>query len=95
MPKFMNPETALARLAEDANAPLGARVKALQQIAHPSLCLLRRLLVDTVKRVQPVPSKLLAVAALKYAAEIQIRKIRRANGSGRKTAENETNALGI
>ena len=91
MPKFMLPETALARLVEDEDAPVRARVQALEQLAHPPLCLLRRLLVDTTKRVKPVPSKVLALAALKYAGEVQFRKIQAA-----KTAKaKEPNALGI
>ena len=90
MPKFMQPETALARLVED-NAPVRARVKALEQLTHPPLCLLRRLLVDTSKRTKPVPSKVMAVAALKYAHEIQLKKIRMA-----KTAKaSSPNLLGI
>jgi hypothetical protein len=91
MPKFMLPETALSRLVEDDSAPIGARVKALEQLKHPALCMLRRLLVSTSKRTKPVPSKLLAVATLKYAQEVQLRKIRGAM-KGRK---HETNALGI
>ena len=31
----MLPETALSRLVEDDNAPIGARVKALEQLNHP------------------------------------------------------------
>jgi hypothetical protein len=74
MPKFMLPETALCRVVEDPAAPIRARVQALQQLAHPPLCMLRRLLVDTSKRKKPVPSKLLAAAALKYAYEVRFRK---------------------
>ena len=44
MPKFMQPETALARLVEDEGAPVADRVRALRMLAHPPLCMLRRLL---------------------------------------------------
>jgi len=91
MPKFMKPETALCRVIEDETAPIRARVKALEQLAHPPLCLLRRLLVDSSKRTKPVPSKVRAVAALKYAQEVAFRKIRAA----KKANAQESNALGI
>jgi len=94
MPKFMRPETALARLAEDDEAPVSARVQALKQLAHPPLCLLRRLLhrSRTADRT-PVPSKVLAVAALKYAHEVALRKARPVRP---KRADNDqTNSLGI
>jgi hypothetical protein len=94
MPKFMNVSTALARLVEDAAAPVGARVRALRQIDHPTLALLRRLLVDTAKRTIPVPSRLKAVAALKFASEVQYRKGKARNG-GRRRRQEVTNALGI
>jgi hypothetical protein len=92
MPKFMKVSCALARLVEDANAPVGARVRALRQLDHPSLALLRRLLVDTAKRAVPVPSRLFAVATLAYARELQLRKHR---PSKRKSADSSINALGI
>jgi hypothetical protein len=50
MAKFMRPETALARLAEDEHAPIRARVQALQQLTHPPLCMLRRLGRDVEAR---------------------------------------------
>jgi hypothetical protein len=90
MPKFMKVSTALARLAEDDAAPVGARVRALRQLDHPPLALLRRLLVDTTRTV-PIPSRLKAVATLAYARELQLRKHRPRK---RKIAENP-NALGI
>jgi hypothetical protein len=93
MAKFMRPETALARLAEDEHAPIRARVQALQQLTHPPLCMLRRLLAETSKRVKPVPSKVRALAALKYAEETQYRKV---NAAKAKTlAAQAGNALGI
>ena len=58
VPKFMQPETALARLAEDDQAPVMARVQALRQLVHPPLCLLRRLLVDSAKRTPQVLDRL-------------------------------------
>lgn len=98
MPKFMLPETALARLAEDDNAPVGARVQALKQLTHPPLCLLRRLLhrsrtTDTSRA--PVPSRLLAVAALKYAREVALRKGRPVRPPKLAQASQGSNALGI
>lgn len=95
MPKFMSVSTALARLVEDDGAPVMARSKALQQLAHPPLTLLRRLLVDTAKRTIPVPSRLRAIAALKFAHEVQCRKIKAAQGGRRQKQESSTNALGI
>ena len=92
MPKFMKPETALARLAEDEDAPMGTRCKALRQLAHPPLSLLRRLLVDTSKRNKPVPAKLKAIAALAYVREIALRKNHPAR---RQRQESAANALGI
>jgi hypothetical protein len=89
--KFMLPETALSRLAEDDAAPIRARVQALQQLRHPSLCMLRRLLAQTPKRLNPVPSKVRAVAALKYASEVAFRKIKAAKAK----AVVPGNALGI
>jgi hypothetical protein len=91
MPKFMSVSTALARLVEDDNAPQMSRCKALRQLDHPPLALLRRLLVDTAKRAVPVPSRLKAVATLAYARELQLRKHRPRK---RKIVEN-SNALGI
>ena len=94
--KYMSIETALARLVEDDSAPVGARVRALRQLAHPELSMLRRLLVDTAKRIKPVPSRLLAVATLAYAREIQFRKGRKAANVGqRQKKDNGANALGI
>jgi hypothetical protein len=91
--KFMRPETALARLAEDEHAPIRARLQALQQLAHPPLCTLRRLLAETSKRVKPVPSKVRALAALKYAQETQYQKT---NAAKAKTQVQQSgNALGI
>jgi hypothetical protein len=95
MPKFMLASTALCRLVEDASAPVGARVRALRQLDHPTLALLRRLLVDTDKRAIPVPSRLLAVAALKYAHEVQLRKIKASKSGRRPRQASAANVLGI
>jgi hypothetical protein len=91
MPKFMSVSTALARLVEDDAAPVGSRVRALRQLDHPPLALLRRLLVDTTRTV-PIPSRLKAVATLAYARELQLRKHRPRK---RKSADSLVNALGI
>jgi hypothetical protein len=93
MAKFMRPETALARLAEDEHAPILARVQALQQLTHPPLCMLRRLLAETSKRIKPVPSKVRALAALKYAQESEYRKLTAAKAKVQ--VKHSTNALGI
>lgn len=93
MSKFMSPNAALSRVVEDNEAPTALRCEALQQIARPTLALLRRILVDTETRTKPVPSRLKAIAALIYAREIQLRKSR--PGRTRKTQDAESNALGI
>ena len=93
MAKFMRPETALARLAEDEHAPIHARVQALQQLPHPPLCMLRRLLAETSKRARPVPSKVRALAALKYAQETQYRETNAVKAKVQ--VRQSPNALGI
>jgi hypothetical protein len=95
MGKWMSEITALTRVVEDPDAPVMARCKSLKSIPHPELAVLRRLLVETkTPRAKPVPSKLKALAALAYAKEMQLKKIRsqqrklnKPTGSG--------NALGI
>jgi hypothetical protein len=77
MAEFMSAETALHRLAEDDAAPVGARMRALRGLPHPSLKMLMRLLVDTKKRKRPVPAKIRALAALRYAEEIRLQNVRR------------------
>ena len=76
MAKFMSAATALARLAEDDAAPPHARCDALRQLSHPPLALLRRLLVDSDKRTTPIPSRLKSIAALAYAKELAVRKLK-------------------
>jgi hypothetical protein len=104
MPKYMKPDTALARLVEDDGAPVGLRVRALRALNHPTLVLLRRLLVDTATRTVPVPSRLKAIAALKFASEVEFRKVRARKGGpdGRRNGrpngrrqESAANPLGI
>jgi hypothetical protein len=94
MSKFMSPRSCLARLVEDEEAPVGLRVQALKQIVRPPLVMLRRLLVDTAKRTTPVPAKLRAVAAIRYATEVQLRKIRPVR-QPKLTQDDQSNALGI
>ncbi len=93
MGRWMSTQTALTRLVEDEDAPVMARVHALEQIQHPELSVLRRLLVNSKRRQKPVPSKLKAVAALAYAKEMELRNVRQA----RKTRMDwpRHNALGI
>lgn len=89
---WMSKHTVLSRLAEDPAAPIMARVRALEQIEHPELAMLRRLLVDSkTPREKPVPAKVRALASLKYAREIELRRLRKLA----KTKSAETNALGI
>jgi hypothetical protein len=94
MPKFMQPETALARLVEDEGASVADRVRALRMLAHPSLCMLRRILHRSRHDPARMPSRLLAAAALAYAKEVAWRKIRPARLPKREN-DNQTNALGI
>lgn len=91
MSKFMSPRSALCRLVADEEAPVGLRVRALKDIAHPPLVMLRRLIVDTSKRTTPVPPKLRALATIRYAHEVAFRKIRAAKAQD----QPKTNALGI
>lgn len=98
MPKFMSADTALKRLVEDTQAPVLARCDALRQLAHPPLCMLRRLLAiprsltELAKRKKPIPPRLRAIATLKYAQELQFRKLK---GGQRKKQDVPSNALGI
>lgn len=90
---WMSKRTALTRLVEDDDAPVMARVRALEQLEHPQLAVLRRILVNSKTRQKPVPSKLRAVAALAYSREIQLRKIR--NERRRRMPDTRDNPLGI
>ena len=94
MSKFMSTATALKRVILDDDAPVGARVKALRLLQRPQLVMLRRLLhrsLDQSRR--PVPSRLLAAAALAYAREVALRKVRPVRA---KRADNDKgNSLGI
>lgn len=93
MGMLMKPEAALLRLVEDDDAPIMARVRALEKVPHPPLALLRRLLVvSETPREKPVPSKLLAVATHAYFREMQIRRIRK---EAKKAQGTGGNALGI
>jgi hypothetical protein len=74
MSKFIDPISALKRVVEDDQAPPKARWEVLQKIPHPPPCLLRRLFVKSAKRTIPVPSRLYALAALKYANEVELRE---------------------
>lgn len=95
MSKFMSPRSALARLVEDEEAPVNLRAQALEQLVHPPLCLLRRLIVDTSKRTTPVPAKLRAVATIRYAHEVAFRKIKAAKVRTQDNNQPGSNALGI
>ena len=60
MPR-LDPQTVWRRLVEDKKLPCKARMEALQQIARPSVELLRRLLAS-----KSTPSRLRMLAARKY-----------------------------
>jgi len=57
----LKPETAWQRIVADTRLPAKSRVMALEQIARPSLNLLRRLLA-----AKSTPPKLRLLAAQKY-----------------------------
>ncbi len=88
---WMSEQCALVRLVGDSAAPLMDRIRALKQLDHPPLAMLRRLLVNSKTRRVPVPAKLKAVAALAYARELQERKVQNALRS----EEKRPNPLGI
>lgn len=91
---WMSKHTALSRLVEDDSAPIMARVRALRQIDHPELAMLRRLLVQSkTPRKKPVPGKLAALATLKYAREIELKRIRKLQKPH--SSKSNANALGI
>ena len=94
MGKFISAKAALIRVLEDDQAPTKLRIEALGQIQHPPLCMLRRLIAETATRATPVPSKLKAIATLRYVQEIAFRK---AFPKSKAKAETQTqdNALGI
>lgn len=94
MSKFMSPATALKRVILHDDAPVGARLQALRQLQRPQLVMLRRLLHRSLDPSRPlVPSRLLAAAALAYAREVALRKVRPVRPKG---ADNDKgNALGI
>ncbi|MGA7766033.1 MAG: hypothetical protein WCA27_07375 [Candidatus Sulfotelmatobacter sp.] len=95
MSKFMSPRAALVRVVEDESAPTKLRIQALEAISHPSLAMLRRLLVDTAKRVTPIPSKLKALATMAYVREIAFRKAFRKSKAKAEETQAQDNALGI
>jgi len=55
--------------------------------------MLRRLLAESLKRVKPGPSKIRALAALKYAQETEYRKLNAAKAKVQ--VQQSGNALGI
>jgi hypothetical protein len=61
----LSPEAAWRRIVEDTRLPAKSRILALEQIAQPSLNLLRRLLA-----AKSTPLKLRLLAAQKYEIEI-------------------------
>jgi hypothetical protein len=93
MGRLMSGRCALLRLIEDEAAPIGMRFRALQEVEHPPLKLLQRLLVEKeTPRSKPVPAKLKALAALKHAREMELRKIRKLQKG---LPSKQANALGI
>src|SRR5215831_19818005 len=82
----MKVSSSLSSVINDEEAPVRLRYRALQLLQHPSLNLLRRLLVEhkpgskasrrsTYK--EPVPRKLRALAAIRYAEEWRRAQLRR------------------
>ena len=92
---WMSEQTALTRLVEDDEAPIMARCSALQQLKHPELAMLRRLLVETKTRKKPVPSRLKALASLAYARELELKRMRKLQKAQTTKATKSDNALGI
>lgn len=70
----MTISAALRRVIEDDAAPEADRCKALRKLERPPLCMLRRLLVRSATRKVPVPSRLYALAALRYVKEVELRR---------------------
>ena len=89
----MLPETALARTVRDEDVPVMLRFKALQAREHPSLDLLRGLLVRSHSRKNPVPKRLVALALIRYAQECKRRAARLAMKKQRVAPAG--NALGV
>jgi len=77
MSKFMRPETALQRLVEDDHAPAKSRCEALRQLKNPPINMLRRMLARTAKRKKPLPARLRALAALRYAEIMKAKQLNR------------------
>lgn len=95
MPKFMKISSALARAVEDERAPATMRVKALEPIQRPTLNMLRRLLVRSKSNPVKRPSKLLALAALKYADAKRAQALRVARKKQGISSSSASNPLGI
>ena len=102
MPKFIQVDNALERIVENESVPVRLRYQALKEMSHPSLDMLRRMLVQhngvskaslRAKRKKPVPPKLLALATLRYKEEMHLRDVRLT--LQRKRRVPSTNALGI
>jgi hypothetical protein len=89
---WMSAKTALQRVIEDEKAPIMVRVRALRQVEHPELAMLRRLLVAKT-RTTPVPAKLKALASLKYVQELSLRKLRKQQKA--QSNYKSGNALGV
>jgi len=86
----MKVDSALLRVVEDDGAPIMKRVRALEMVENAPMALLRRLLLEPkTPRKKPIPSKLRAVAALKYAKQLARKK------KSEKTKNVGDNPLGI
>lgn len=91
---FMSKDTALARVVEDDRCPVMQRVKALEQMDHPQLKMLRSLIVESkTPRKTEVPPKLKALASMRYVQELHLRHLRKLQRTQAKKYSN--NALGI
>jgi len=90
MAYWMKADTALLRVVEDDGAGIMKRVRALEMVERAPMALLRRLILEPkTPRKKPIPSKLRAVAALKYAKQLARKK------KGEKAKHVADNPLGI
>lgn len=91
---FMTKDTALMRVVLDDRCPIMQRVRALQQMDHPQLRMLRSLIVEgKTPRKKEVPAKLKAVATMRYVQELHLRQIRKLQRT--KAKQFSDNPLGI
>jgi hypothetical protein len=92
MAKFMTPRMARVQIIADENAPVRLRIQALKEVHNPPIAMLRRLVaVTAARKLKPVPSRLRALALMRYAQEVERRKIK----VGHPVKKATVNPLGI